>query len=170
MLRKMLGLAALLALTTFATAQLPTRARITTRTATGLSPVDLARLQAQGAVPGVTTLVTPAAGADAPAAPSQLIQQLKKLKFDRRPSAFLAAWAKPEPKPFDEDPDFDEARKEIADLEAEIAATPVPTPPSATPEDAAKVEDAAKTEDAAKAEDATKAGDDAKPTESAQPF
>ena len=65
------------------------------------------------------------------------LQKLLKLKFDRRPSTFLQAWAKPELKPIEEDPKFDEKRKEIADLEAEIAATPVPvpaTPPSVTPE------------------------------------
>lgn len=73
-------------------------------------PLELQELVVSqgGVVPGEAVPGGAAAG-EAAGEPSPRLDKLKKLTFDRRPSAILAAWAAPEPEPlpFPEEPEPD---------------------------------------------------------------
>jgi len=114
-----------------------------------LAPADPA---APTPTPAAALPVEDQGASSEPEEPSDELKALLKLKFDRRPSAYLKAWSKPAPKPVEEDTEFDDERAELARLRAEIAATPSEPPsdagaaPTATAEGAAAGDEGAGTE------------------------
>ncbi|MBL9077355.1 MAG: hypothetical protein JNL08_07625 [Planctomycetes bacterium] len=100
---------------------------------------------------GITVAAEPAPGQDPAAAAAggaanALLQQWKQLKFDRRPSAILQAWAAPELKPYDPAEEKGEPAAPTPAGQPEVAAgagaevdpgaagepEPEPTPPAAS--------------------------------------
>ncbi|MBX3462207.1 MAG: hypothetical protein KF830_03475 [Planctomycetes bacterium] len=84
-----------LGLSVLAAAQQPARAVVTLQTLQ--SPSSSPAAQDPKAAPGAAAEAAGAAATTPSAAPSPRLQKWKQLRFDRRPSAILQAWALPEP-------------------------------------------------------------------------